>query len=484
MPIAPQVPRPSLIEYNAQHCVLICCDCKYAIQKTALGSHLLRHKIYRGERQRLLSSFAQLRLLEPDDVQPPPAGSPPIPRLPVMSGYRCTATGCGSLWASVKRMRRHWSEGHGFREPPSDDFATIVCLQTFFRGTKLRYFEVEAPKPTIEPASSVLESTTFNLDLQTLQYFHHFTSVAAATLTVRKGPSTSHWQADVVAKALQLPWLMCGLLAISASHLAVLSDNETTKQAHSKQSARFQQEFLTPWSALKADPRVADIDGAKEGAQMVCIQQCYQWTSESPSAEFLPFSPNSFITAIQGCANADLALRFAAGDNNRPAEPLELVANSISDVTSNVPGTSPPELLKLLRLLPFRMAEALPKPDSASEFFTTVSALDVLAQCCSASYVSDDLWAVWEGVERWLQSVSVGYKQMVWRGNPAALVILAHWGLLVARAEEQCWFLKGSAAKLLHFIMTELPQDDATQSLVKDLLDTPSLHGTGRSPEC
>ncbi|KAK0716289.1 hypothetical protein B0H67DRAFT_487987 [Lasiosphaeris hirsuta] len=474
MPIAPRAARPSLLEYNAQHCVLICRECKYAIQKAALGSHLLRHKIYRGERQRLLSSFAQLRLVKPDDVQPPPAVSPPIRGLPVMSGYRCSSTGCGSLWASVKRMRRHWSESHGFREPP-EDFATAVSLQTFFRGTKVRYFQVQAPETIIDAAP---ESTrTFNLDWQTLKYFYHFTSVTAATLAVGKEMSPGYWQADVVAKALELPWLMCGLLAVSASHLVALSDNEATKQTHEGRSARFRQEFLATWAALNTDPQVTDIDGAKEAAQISCIQQCYQWAhaSEAPPVDSLPFSPTSFIMAIQGCTNPDFALHFVAGSNDASAETLEPAANRALDVTSTVPGTSPsPNLLKLLRLLPFRMAEALPKPDSASEFFTTVSALDVLVECCSTSYALDELWAVWEGMERWLYSVSAVYKQMVLRGNPAALVIFAHWGLLVARAEDCYWYLKGSADRVLHFIQAELPQDDAIQSLVTGLLDTPS----------
>src|SRR5277367_6532329 len=132
-----------LLEYDARYGVLICRECQYAIQKSALQSHLLRHKIYRHERQRLLSSIAQLDLFEPHQVPLPTPASPPIDALPIISGYRCTAVGCGNLCASSKRMRRHWSEIHGLSEPlnPSS-FARPVKLQTFFRSTKLRYFKV------------------------------------------------------------------------------------------------------------------------------------------------------------------------------------------------------------------------------------------------------------------------------------------------------------------------------------------------------
>ena len=60
-----------LLCYNAQHKLLICLECKYAIQKHAVDSHLLRHKIYREERQQLLSAISELELPEPDDVRFP-----------------------------------------------------------------------------------------------------------------------------------------------------------------------------------------------------------------------------------------------------------------------------------------------------------------------------------------------------------------------------------------------------------------------------
>ena len=131
-----------LLEYDSRYGVLICRECQYAIQKSALGSHLLRHKIYREKRRRLLSTIAELDLLEPHHVPLPPPASPPIDALPIISGYRCTLGECGNLCASFKRMRRHRCEVHGLREPLNSSFAYPVKLQTFFRGTKLRYFEV------------------------------------------------------------------------------------------------------------------------------------------------------------------------------------------------------------------------------------------------------------------------------------------------------------------------------------------------------
>ena len=47
-----------------------------------------------------------------------------------------------NLCASAKRMRMHWADVHGRTANNFDFMATLVKMQTFFRGTKIRYFEV------------------------------------------------------------------------------------------------------------------------------------------------------------------------------------------------------------------------------------------------------------------------------------------------------------------------------------------------------
>jgi hypothetical protein len=102
----------NILVYNAQHRVLICRDCQYAVQKSALASHLLRHKIYRTDRQQLLSSVSSLDVLEPEDVLLPGPTSSPVDELPVIDELRCTVAGCEYLYASEKRMKKHRSESH------------------------------------------------------------------------------------------------------------------------------------------------------------------------------------------------------------------------------------------------------------------------------------------------------------------------------------------------------------------------------------
>lgn len=472
-----------LLGYKPEHGVLICCECKYAIQKSALGSHLLRHKIYRGERRRLLSSIARLKILEPDEVRLPPAGSPPVDGLPIIAGYRCTATGCENLCASSKRMRRHWSEIHGVNDPPASS-ARSVHLQTFFRGTKLRYFEVASPPPAGDgsqasqsplsqqqqqpaaPAGPSGLGRPSDPDLETLRYFHHFATTTGLTLPKpnSEGAGLRYWQADVVPRALQQRWLMCGLLAISASHLAALSDTDETTRAHLGQSSRYFQEFFVEWDDIRRDSRAAAVDDARIGAQMICIYRCWQWTlGPSASASGTPFQLRSFARTIQGCGDPTFALALAGGSGDYDmvedaSNHAQGSSSSRSDASSG--NRAPAALLERLRALPYRMREAVDKPDSALDFFATIAAIDALVECCAESYASDDGGTTWMAMESWLRRVSSHFAQMAWRRNPAALVVLAHWSMLVARAERRCWFLRGLAARVRRQIASELPDSE------------------------
>ena len=286
MPAIRLGPR-DLLEYDARYGVLICRECQYAIQKSALQSHLLRHKIYREERQHLLSSIAQLNIFEPQNVPLPTPACPSIDALPIISGYRCTAEGCKNLCASFKRMRRHQSEIHGLSElPNSSSFARPAKLQTFFRGTKLRYFEVTSsplagtagaaslatttdddddhnddeeghdeqmkdadtvtplsppPRRVPTPSRTPPGSSPADLDLEALTYFHHFNTTTSLTLPGAEHPRSVvyYWQTDVVLQALRRRWLMCGLLAISACHLVALADDPAIERVNRERSVQF-----------------------------------------------------------------------------------------------------------------------------------------------------------------------------------------------------------------------------------------------------
>ena len=493
-----------LLGYNSKYSLLICRECRYAIQKNALESHLLRHKIYRGNRQRLLSSIAQLDFLEPHHVPLPALGSLPVDALPILSGYRCTAAGCRHLTVSSKRIKRHWSGIHslGGSVPLSSSFARPVKLQTFFRGTKVRYFEVALPTtPLINtdnddddgeddheeceeghnaitvtpplslrvpaPPGTAHDSSPADFNLETLTYFHHFITITSPTLPGAEDPQTAkhYWQMHVVLRALQRRWLMCGLLAISAHHLTALADNTMIKRIHRERGMQFSSEFSaglgqTTGCDLGLEAAEIEAEAKKTGEQIRCLLRCAQWALAEPTFNYeLVASCQllSIMSTIQGCVIPDSTLRYNGIRNDGHGRQEELFVQGFlhtrnsshggNPYTNSSSDKTPSVLLNLLRALTFRIAEGLGRPESAQDVFATLSAITTVAKCCDISFACDEVGAAWQGVATWLANVPDHFNQMVRRHHPAALVVLAHWAaMLVKRAEHAgCWFLKGSA---------------------------------------
>lgn len=494
-----------LLEYNAAHGVIICRECQYAIQKSALQSHLLRHKVFRTDRQELLKFIHGLSILEPEDVPLPSPTSKPIEALPVVSGFRCMVGTCGSLYASSKRMRKHQLELHvDASEVESFESAVRpVVLQTFFRGTKIRYFEVSASTTArgTNRLSDVLEVVNkdkldtiasskqyldvcvedadiaeptgpsrlqldipLNIDLQTLNYFHHFVSTTSLTLLSLRSEksSTAYWQVEFIAQALQQKWLMAGLLAITASHMGALAQKDVIAAVHFSQSDRLHLEFA---------------EGRKTYTRTFC--DANYPSLPTPCAETL-----DHIDSLVSCARilrtdgsgSTLQQLFTAMRglaNNRPAalphkeDAFDRAARLVNTSTSD-PALA--AVLKHLDALPTRLAEALGRPDALWPVLTALSAVASLIDSCVAGFEDDDV-VLWAAVA-WLERVGEQFHEMLARNEPAALVVLAHWAAsLVRRVEEKgCWFLGGAA----EFVITQAVErlashEHAIRQLVEDL---------------
>ncbi|KAH9205309.1 hypothetical protein DL95DRAFT_376352 [Leptodontidium sp. 2 PMI_412] len=515
---------PELLEYDARYRVLICRECQYAIQKSALGSHLLRHKIYRGEREGLLASIAQLDLLEPHLVPLPTPTSPPINALSIVPGYRCAAGGCGTLCASTKRMRRHWSEVHGINQPLPDfsAFACPVTLQTFFRGTKLRYFEVTSPEthgahghkepgnkepeheepkmddhglharnpgpsaqmPPLIPTESVhpfsgiaLEPSLVDFDLQTLTYLHHFITSTSLTLPVTEHPrpATLYWQTDVVLQALRTRQLMCGLMAISACHMAALVDHTLTKRAHYERSVQFFSRFSAAWGQTTISGlNVSDIEVEEEakeaGRQLLSQLRCAYWSLAESTLNHRtvmesvgPFGLQSFITTIRSFLVPSFTIYSNATRFERLGDPSS--GNNASSTLRAV--------LDLLGDLPSRMADGFTKPQNGPDFLATMSAIAALIKCCNISFSSEDVGTAWLGMATWLIKIPGHFNTMLTCYNAPALVVLAHWAALLVRRAEHCglWFLRGLTNRTLLQVAERIPAlETAVHSMLESLM--------------
>lgn len=489
------------LRYDENYAVLICLACQYAVQKNAVESHLLRHKIYRGERRQLLATISQLHLTEPDRVPSPPTVSGPIDGLAILPGYRCSANGCEALCASAKRMRRHWSETHGTTDAPTSSLASEVHLQTFFRGTKLRYFQVSVRdhRPQQKPAANRQRSSPsapreaggdaifavaqvsqppaaavaapLQLEMEILQYFHHYTTATSLTLPNTVDRDISYWQKNILSRALQLRWLMCGVLAVTATHKSTLVRDADLRNLHGERALQFRTEFLATWPTQQGS--AIEASAIEIGAQLRCIQRLCQMTwpaplSSSPEQRLGRLEWGLLSQTIRGCLDPAVALLTAPqpfyGATARPGSGARSKV-----LAASVTNKAPPTLLKSLRELPFRMAVALSKPDSHADLVSVVSAIEILTDCFVLSYSCDHDGgrAAWLGMECWLQEVPEHFNEMLSDKVPAALIVLAHWCLLVKRTESYYWFMQGLEEKVVQGILNQVPDDASIRQLVE-----------------
>ncbi|CEL10123.1 hypothetical protein ASPCAL13248 [Aspergillus calidoustus] len=477
-----------LLWYDAKYSILICRECQYAIQKNAIQSHLLRHKIYRDERRNLLAAIAELDIVEPNDISVPPPGLSPIESLPIASGYRCLVAGCGHLCASSKRMKSHQSESHGQAYLSDFDLlAQEVKLQTFFRGNKLRYFEV-TPQPTRagptvtsnqrekgtqskqgnspdlavdgkEQVGQPRGSQALTPDLEMLRYFHHFTTEAILTLPSNHdfAGSESYWTGIIVPLALQHQYLMSGLIAISAAHMATLQQPFSSSHGHRRRSAEFAVQFFDTWKRSSKDASMS-TDVVKAGTQIACILNCACWVSrelaldgsEPKSSELesilatmreYGFGSTSSQTSSQGRTRG-------LGDSS-PSRPRN----------SGMPSPNAERLIQLYDL-PLSLADALGKPENVHDVLVTLEAISTLIECYGKGCPSNTLDVTWQSMTAWPARIPEHFHKLVTGNRTPALIVLAHWAaFLVKPVEEHGWFLDGAAEKMLRLIREQLVQN-------------------------
>lgn len=539
-PYAMQAPSSSggnLFEYNARYKILICRQCQYAVQKTAIESHLLRHKIYRGHRRRLLSSISRLELLEPDRVTLPTADSPPLGILPVLPGFCCTAAECRYLAATHKRMRRHWTEVHHLDAsvPLSSSYVRAVRLQTFFRGNKNRYFEVAFSHPTsVESADdaddapddgddranrlddpsgaanlpshlrsqpkSAIGSVSTDFDLETLTYFHHFLITTSVSLPISLDARTRehYWQTHAVSYALQHRWLMCGLLAISAQHLAVRSHETTAREDHHNRSNRLKLDFSAEMARIagRIDPEMTETE--KEimqiGQQIERLIRCAHWAfsgvtsgpeipNGSPSSSSSPLL--SIISIIRSFANSSLVLvdSWSHASSHTPQDTTHIISTSGHGQSSS--SSSSTALLPLrnrLATLPSTMAEYLGRPHDIQDVFATMSAIKLLAEyhdnmvnMVNVNTNTITITTLWQSTINWPSNTTPHFTHMLAHHHPASLILTAYWTTMFVDPLERagCWFLRGTARNITASIVRHLlllsRSGNAAYKLVEDL---------------
>lgn len=308
----------TLLVHLPDYGILICKPCKFAVQPKAIASHLLRHHIYRDKRRRLLDQVANLTLLEPDDVSAPSSKVSPFPHLPIATGYRCILADCGHLSISEKRMSLHMRTNHAaVARLDFDANIQQVHLQTFFRGNKVRYFEVDPGFPTevdkssvqplqyqflhlpqsriddilppIEPTNKCPEgpeiATITQHQIEDLMYFHQYMTSTGLSLTRGTEP-TRFWTHDLPLQAATQPFLMHGILGVAAFHQALLASDGVERTRHHAAGLRHQSTGLATFRSIIDQPSRQTSTALTTFARLLGVQFCVEALLEAEDCKF------------------------------------------------------------------------------------------------------------------------------------------------------------------------------------------------------
>jgi hypothetical protein len=419
-------------------------------------------------------------------------------------------------------MAQHWSEVHGERE--SRNVRARDCwLQTFFRGNKIRYFEVSAPvkEPPADELVSPLSSTPAansstgrddslehnsdsavtvppSLDMAALRYLHHWTTVTSLTLPRTDTESTYHWSTTIVQEAFKFPFLMYGILGLAAFHLSKTSIQDPLEvKRHAEASLIYQNSSLADFRDLTQRPDPSNAVALIAYARAIGIQRCCRIPDCEEGYDDLS-QLVEFLHLIRGNTETLISLqRFLpdGSDFKLPIEEIEYLSRqddvpvSYTDPpnsTSNVP----PELLDRLTTLPLRLYQRLSKTPGEYSELESPDAKAVLSACMSlitsfervyacprvenpsgcfvGSSDSNAIAMVWTGMEYWVRFIPDPFIRMLEEKNQAALIIFAHWCVLLKQFGDRYWFCHGLPERLLVWILANL--EDELKGFVADLV--------------
>jgi len=472
MPSATAQPSPSqLLHYLPAHRVLICRECRYAIQPSAISRHLKDlHHIYRSDRQELVEYAKELDLPDPGDVLLPSPHEAPVPFLPSESGLACEADGCTHLCVTGKRMKSHWATAHKDVVGSASAQWRPVTLQTFFRGNQLRYFIVSgeaspAPKPEqssesdSSPPSLVSEvSTPPDWSPDDVALFEHF--MQSTYHDLGNGPASKRaWQTSIPEMAYRHDFLKHGVLACSALHLAHLHPND--RRRYQMTAACHQARALPQFRTAVGNPTQENCEAILAFSHLLVVH-CF--ASEEQDEDLLLVKGKhenglpDWLHVIRGsCTMFHTLWPYIQRGSLAP-----LIEEGVKEEALPLVPENPAHAARLKELvsLPLFGKTPLVRGEFKDKIIAYAGALMML----SRSYVrvqaarEKGMFTIWTAVHIWPAKIPMDYLELLRAREPAALVLLAHYCILLEPLEK-AWYMSGFRKRLLERIYGQLDEE-------------------------
>lgn len=481
-----------LLESMPLHHVVVCTECLYAIPPSAVSRHLKDiHKIGRARRRQFLDFVASLTLKDPRDVAIPKGDQFPVAILPILDGVQCRFPGCGHLCVTEKRMKAHWISIHQRAGRAESDWHRTP-LQTFFRGKNLRYFtgngrpcaeqvqsEIEANLlgndlvltaqsrsglqaggvawNTVEPVgptSSLVRGHLFSNITQSERFLlHHYEAVTSETI------ATDHetkrlWRDTVVFIATQYEFLMHGIMAIAALHLAHDELIPHKKRHYLFTASKHQDEAMPAFREAVINVNESNCHAILAFTHLLVF---YSFASEQQDERLLLVTENKqdvvptwFHFIRTGCSMLCSVWEVV---ETGPCKALTLAwEKPLPDPASNA---SQEILHQFLRAIPPISADNSWSGEECREYRKAASDL-ALALVCSKTM--SEPCTTWDVIRIWPLELSDVFIRMLASCHPGALLLLVHYALLL-EAIEHHWYFEGRAARLIREVVVKMDRE-------------------------
>lgn len=472
--LSPATNTAELLQYLPAYKVVICATCRYAIQPNAIERHLKElHKFRRDHRRPFMQYISKLDLNLPDKVREIRNTESPVPLLPVHDGLQCMHEGCMHLCVSAKRMKGHWLSVHG-RSGQIDFDWHPVALQTFFRGNLLRYFTNSHGYPATDSTRSNIPINTCDryterlnwnggevddtdppsisrlllqsqLDESDSTLLHHYITSTSLSLATDARTKTV-WQVTVPHIASQFPFLFHGILACAALHLAYLDPSQGRELMI---RGRVHQDRAMPLfrSAIE-NPNKDNCDAVFAFSHLLVI---YSFAAEREDEQLFLVESNtlevlpSWLYFIRnGCS-----MLCDVWDQVESGPVGSLVSVWETPITFSE-AEQEPLMDSLLSAIPLQGFEDSWSEDVCEIYRDAATELGVAFSCTQDSSVS---FTAWDALRIWPMRISEAYLNLLSQRHPGALILVAHYCILLQRLDSH-WYFEGRAKRLLFAVMS------------------------------
>lgn len=477
--VAVQEPA-QLFHHLPEYRVVICIICRHAVPPRAINRHLKEiHGMHHSLRPNYVKFVENLDLCEPEEVTLPGDNDFPIPELPVFYGLRCSFEDCGHLCLTERRMKSHWASAQ-HQYVKTEEPCCSVSVQTFFRGNLLKYFSRSAQpessdvdlrlegskkgdaglrdlidlscgwEPANEPSQlpiPFVPDRQIHADDTAKGLLRHYQTSTSATIATNISEQVL-WQQIGTQLAGEHEFLLLAVLALTSLHLAHLNPGRRSELA--VQATSYQDRAMPIFREAMAAPTPDNCHAIVVFHHLLVL---YTFAAERHNDDLLLVSKDSdevvprwlhFIRSacVMLC---DVWDWIEAG----PCRTLAFAWEAPFKISKAYEGSI---LELLLALIPPASSPRAWTVDTIDLYKKAASEL-ALAFACSES--SPNHFTIWDVLRIWPVRVSTEFMTLLQEEHPCALVLLAHYTVLLQRIDD-LWYFRGRASGLLRIIYRKL----------------------------